>query len=273
MKTAIIIAGDTHINSTVALSPPKVQLDDGGTYHASRGQRWLWDGWLEFIELAKSKTEGYKRAVILNGDLAELDTKRRSNQIITANKATIEHTVREVLDPLMTWTDSLYVIRGTQAHTGKSGWIEEATASDYDHTVKSSKGVYSHYHLRLMVDRVPMDIAHHASMPSLPWTEKNAANKIAAVARIRYLDELKAQPPALMFRSHNHRWSDSYDNYETRAICLPCWSLMTEYAYRIGAENSSSAIGGMIVLCDGNQYTEHKFRHTAKVGRVWALKA
>lgn len=102
MKTAIIAFGDTHINSTVALCTPKVQLDDGGTYHASRGQRWLWDMWLEYIAWAKDMTDGYKRAVLINGDLAELDTKRRSNQIITANKATIQATIRDVLDPLMT---------------------------------------------------------------------------------------------------------------------------------------------------------------------------
>lgn len=271
-KTAIIALGDTHINSTVALAPPKVQLDDGGTFHASRPQRWLWDGWLAFIEWAKAQTVGYRRVVVLNGDLAELDTKRRSNQIITANKATIEHTVREVLDPLMTWTDSLFVIRGTQAHTGKSGWIEEAMASDYDHTVKASEGVYSHYHLRLTADSVKLDIAHHASMPSLPWTEKNAANKIAYLTRSRY-QEMDAPPPDLVLRSHNHRSADSYDNYKTRAICLPCWSLMTEYAYRIGAENSIPDIGGLVILCDGAGYEIEKYRIEPQKGKVWALKA
>ena len=32
----LILLGDTHIGSTVALCKPVVELDDGGTYRASR---------------------------------------------------------------------------------------------------------------------------------------------------------------------------------------------------------------------------------------------
>ena len=180
--------------------------------------------------------------------------------------------VTETIEPLIDWTNSLYVIRGTAAHTGKSAWLEEAVGNDLG-AINSTKDVFSHYHLRFMADRVPMDIAHHANMPALPWTEKNAANKVAALAIWRYLVDLKAQPPALMFRSHNHRWSDSGDNYETRAICLPSWSLMTEFAYRIGAENSQSHIGGAVVLCDGDKNEVYKFRYAPRKGNVWAMKA
>ena len=271
-KTAIIAISDTHSNSTVAVCPPRINLDDGGTYFSSPGQRWLWDKMLEFSDWANELTTGYKRALILNGDAGELDTKRRSNQIITANKATIQNIVFETLEPLMSWVDSDYIIRGTMAHTGKSGWLEEAIAANYDQTVKASKGVYSHYHLRLNVDGVRMDIAHHASMPSLPWTEKNAANKIAYLTRSRYL-EMGAQPPDLVLRSHNHRRADSFDNYKTRALCLPSWSLLTEYAYRIGAENSNSDIGGVVILCDSGKYEVHKFDREPKRGNVWAMKA
>ena len=35
----LLFLGDTHIGSTVALCKPTVDLDDGGTYHASRAQR------------------------------------------------------------------------------------------------------------------------------------------------------------------------------------------------------------------------------------------
>ena len=86
-KTAIIITSDQHIGSTVALCPPRVPLDDGGTYVASPGQRWLWQGWLEFIQYAKDLAQGYKPIAVFNGDLAELDTKRRTNQLINPNKA------------------------------------------------------------------------------------------------------------------------------------------------------------------------------------------
>lgn len=272
MKTAYIEIGDTHTNSTVALCPPKINLDDGGTYHASRFQRWLLEGFQDFTSWAKDMSEGYRRTVDLNGDMGELDTKRRSNQLITPNKATILGMVIEVLSPLVDIADSVFVKRGTPAHTGKSGWLEEAIGKDFG-AVQSKKDVYSHWHLRLLADKVRIDSAHHAAMPSLPWTEKNAANKIAAVAAWRYAIDMKQPLPHLMFRSHNHRWSDSFDNYPIRAICLPCWSLLTEYGYRIGAENGVADIGGAVVLCDGDKYEVHKFRHEPMKGRIWQIQA
>ena len=42
------VTSDLHAGSTVALCPPKVQLDDGGKYEASKAQLWLWECWLDF---------------------------------------------------------------------------------------------------------------------------------------------------------------------------------------------------------------------------------
>ena len=42
------ITSDLHAGSTVAICPPRVQLDDGGEYHASKAQRWLWERWKDF---------------------------------------------------------------------------------------------------------------------------------------------------------------------------------------------------------------------------------
>jgi hypothetical protein len=52
----------------------------------------LLEGFQDFTSWAKDMSEGYRRTVDLNGDMGELDTKRRSNQLITPNKATITPT-------------------------------------------------------------------------------------------------------------------------------------------------------------------------------------
>lgn len=272
MKTAIIEASDLHSNSTVAICPPKVNLDDGGTHHASREQRWMYDGWLDFIAWSKGLTTGYRRVGVLGGDAGELDAKDRSTQLITTNRATVLRIVADVLDPFVGTLDSFYVIRGTEAHSGKAAWLEEAIGKDMG-AINSKQDVYSFHQLRITADRVRLDIAHHASMPSLPWTEKNAANKIASIAMWRYGFDLEQPIPDLVFRSHNHRWSDSFDNHKTRAICMPCWSLLTEHGYRIGAENSKADIGGTVTLCDGGKYEVHKFKLEPMKGRVWKLQA
>jgi hypothetical protein len=48
----LVLTGDLHVNSTVALCPPTVELDDGGTYHHSRTQAWIWNRWIDFWALA-----------------------------------------------------------------------------------------------------------------------------------------------------------------------------------------------------------------------------
>ena len=259
----LICISDLHINSTVALAPPAVHLDDGGTYHASRGQRWLWECWTDFSLRVKALPG--RKVLLICGDLGELDVKRRSNQLITVNKATIQAITLDTLAPLVDAVDSLIVIRGTMAHTGKSQWLEESIARQYDHAVHDKRcDNASWYHFQGEIGGVRIDAAHHASMGSLPWTGPNAANKLAARAMWAYSVDYKQQPPDYVYRAHNHRYADSGSNYECRAILLPCWSLITEFGFRMGHELDLADIGGVI--------NGEVVRYRAKVGRLWTVK-
>ncbi len=262
-KSNIIVISDLHINSTVALCPPRVNLDDGGTYHPSRGQRFLIDAFNDFV-LKVQNLEG-KKTLIINGDVGELDTKRRSNQLITMNKSTILDMVIDTLAPLVDKVDHVIIIRGTVAHTGKSQWLEEALAGQYDHVVvdKTSKAK-SWYHFRGVIGDVRVDAAHHATMGYLPWTAPNSANRVAAMATWLYMVEYKQPPPHLLFRSHNHRCAESNGNYPVRVFFTPAWTLITEYGYRLGRELTIADIGGVI---NGEiiRYRENK-------RRIWAIK-
>ena len=251
-KTALIAVGDLHVNSTVALCTPSMQLDDGGTYRASNTQRALWSAWLDFWqEIADLKVD--RRILVINGDLGELDTKRRSSQLITLNKASVLSMVIDVLEPALVLVDSIIVVRGTMAHTGKSGWLEEALADDLDNTIPS-KTAASWWHFRGKIENVRFDISHHAQMGGLPWTSKNAANKIATIIEYRYAVKMKQPIPHVALRSHNHKRSDSGDNSECLAVCLPCWSSMTEFGHRIGRENDVPHIGGDVFICQNGEF-------------------
>ena len=61
-------------------------------------QRWLYSCYTDFWARVSREATGYRKILILDGDLGELDTKRRSVQLITANKSTILSTVRNVLE-------------------------------------------------------------------------------------------------------------------------------------------------------------------------------
>ncbi len=72
MATTLAVIADTHINSTVGLVRPQINLDDGGTYKASRAQRRLWDYWLEYW---RSAPKADRVIGIFVGDMVEGDVK------------------------------------------------------------------------------------------------------------------------------------------------------------------------------------------------------
>ena len=269
--TLVIACGDLHSNSTVGLCPPRINLDDGGTYGASRVQRWLWSCWLDQVERVKA-IEARRKVLIINGDIGELDTKRRSTQLISSNKAVIQAIVTDTIAPLVDVVTDVVIIRGTMAHTGKGGWLEESIAQDLDHAIRpgKAKSPASWYHMRGVFAGVRFDIAHHVSMGSAPMYEKNAANRASAIALWRYMVDMQQDPPNVLLRSHNHRYADSGGNYKTFAVLLPAWTVKTEFAYRIGAENTIADIGSSLFYCSGGKYVHERLIYKAREERkVW----
>lgn len=245
----VIVVSDMHVNSTVGLCPEFVNLDDGGTYRPSKQQKVLLKGWLDFCEKANDTKDDI--IVILNGDLVEDGNK--GTQTITKNKATIMNMAIDVLSPLIQKAEKVFIIRGTEYHVGNSGELEEAIAKDLTNSVSYKKGVASWWHLRTKIAGVRFDVAHHISMGALPWTEKNAANKLSSILMYQYA-EWGELPPHIALRSHVHRLSDSGLNYPIHSFTLPCWCMATSYVHRIGGSNARPHIGGMIIDCDKGKY-------------------
>lgn len=245
---AVVIVSDTHINSTVGLCKPAINLDDGGTYRISPAQHWLWRTWLRFIDDVSILTKDYRVVVVFNGDIGEVDTKRRTTQLVTVNKATILRMVVETIEPLTDVADAIFVIRGTPAHAGKSSWLEEALARDLNICIKSSKDIYSHYQVKGNIGGVLFDIAHHGRMGQLRHTAKLYAIRLAQETMDKYNDK-GHQPPDIVVRSHHHRRADSGLNWPCFGVFTPGWQAPTEYIYRISGENDSDDVGGDVYLC------------------------
>ncbi len=269
-RTAVIVVSDLHVNSTVAICPPVVNLDDGGTYHASKTQRWLWSCWGDFWARVNKEADGYRKVLVINGDLGELDAKDRSAQVITVNKSTILQMVRDVLVPAE-W-DVLYIVRGTRAHEGKSAWLAESIAADMDKCIPQDTGIHSWWQIRADVHGTKFDIAHHASMGTTPWTRVNSAVKLASKSLWDYAVDRGAKPPDIIVRAHNHIFAEASVN-NTRAYFTPAWCMTTEYGYRIGQENTLANVGGLVFYCAGEHCFTEKYFYTAERERkVWQMK-
>jgi len=190
--------------------------------------------------------------VILNGELAD-DNYHATTQLVTRNPADMVRLAIECLTPMLELQpDAIYVTRGTEAHSGVSGWLDEKIADDIG-ARPSKAGTASHWQLRLSVDDVRVDVAHHppGGGGRLPWTRGNFAPRLAAQALMDAAAR-SVKPPHLYIRGHVHAPADSHDNQPVRAMVLPSWQLTTSYGHRLGG--GVLPVGGVYVLCDKGDY-------------------
>lgn len=273
-KAVVVTVSDMHINSSVALCKPVINLDDGGTYHANRTQRWLWECWNDLWKrLGSMYDDTWRKLLLFNGDMGELDTQRRTIQLITPNKATVTGLVFDTIAPAVDWADKVVVIRGTIAHTGKSAWLEEAIANDISNCYRYSKEApASWWHMRTTIDGVRADIAHHASMSGLPWTRKNSAVRLASKTLWQYKIQRDQPAPQLVIRSHNHICEDVVME-GCHVWYTPSWTTLTEYGYRMGHENDLAHIGAVVAECEDGKESSHKITYEPKgEKKIWAMK-
>lgn len=251
--TLLVVNSDLHCNSTVALCPPVIELDDGGSYRASKVQLHLWRSWTDFWSRIAQMKKDLNADVwsVFNGDTADKDS-HRGTQVITRNEATINNITLCTLDPALAITDLLFFIRGTPAHTGKSSYIEESLAEDLDAYPDDDTGNYSWWELPLTVSGVTFHIAHHRRLTHLPWTHGGAANRLAAQLVYEYADD--PTRPDIAIRSHGHRIDESSLTHPIKVIFTPAWQLKTEFVYRIASE-SLSHIGGLVFTCNKGAYS------------------
>ena len=242
-KLTIAYISDLQTNSTIGICPPVVNLDDGGTYHASRLQKQLWNDHLDFRDRAVSAKGNGELYTIYVGDIHDGDH-HNTSQIITRNPATMQSIAADVIDPIARISDKMFLVRGTEAHVGKSASLEEDIAKDFDFQKNGNKR--SWWQLFAEFRGYTYDIAHHTSMGSTPVGKGNAANKLAVETIFEYANRGR-KPPNYVIRAHVHRHADSYENYITRAIILPCWQYRTAFVHRMGSMSLPS-IGS--VLCE-----------------------
>lgn len=253
MKTLLVVS-DSHSNSIVGLSKPSVNLDDGSEIHASTVRRWLFHTWEDILKQVKNKQRGELYAV-LNGDIIETDAKsRHATELLSANKETAVKQAIEVFEPLFEMCKGVYVVRGTEAHVGEQGQIEEIFAKNFDNTIRDDSGNASRWFLPLEFDGVKMDICHHPRGGSggRPMNSQTGVDRIAADTMFMYANMRRAAPD-LVIRSHLHGYRDSRDAFATRAIITPPMSLLTAYTYRLGITFSND-VGAILIYADNGKY-------------------
>jgi hypothetical protein len=255
----IAVTSDGHTNSRVGLWPRQFTLDDGQIVTQSPGQAWLWEQWLAYWErvaLFKKALPGARVLSVLNGDAVDKN-KHSGYQLATENEDDIIDAAVAVCEPMLAVADEIAVVRGTEAHTGGSGWMEEQLAKEIA-TVKPSDKAASWWWFPVMLGGVYLGFSHHPGTNSMVrWTNGNAANRAAAAAIFEYFGE--TEYPQLITYGHVHHAEDSSDNHPIRAMFLPPFKLSDSYDNR-SRSGRRVTVGGNIYVVSGGKLRVDKVR-------------
>jgi len=280
-KDAVVaVISDMQTGSTVALSPLRWNLLDGGTYRASPGQKIIYRQWVKSAQKVKELRHdgrGTKRLVfVLNGEPIDGHHHDTPQLITTRPKEQIEMSI-SLIDEWLGIAeynpkrgDCIYLVRGTSAH--ERGEYIEQIGRDFDGVVPYRKdtsplvkdGRYHFQKLRRTVNGVLFDFAHHGfTRGSRAWTRSNS---IRYALQSIYFNALENNLPIpdYVIRSHKHYYT--YDDYkgERKTVwgCLtPCWQLKTYFGNMVAANDPLNTIGMIYfdVLKNGNSkpYAEY----------------
>jgi hypothetical protein len=147
----------------------------------------------------------------------------------------------------------VHVIRGTEAHTGGSGYKEELFAKRIQ-AVESQPGRFSSWHLACAWSQVRFDISHHPRTSSyVPQSRDWAAARQATYTVADYHEE-NVSPPDVIVRGHCHYLGRGYHR-DTLCVFLPPWLLTTAFGFRRGAGHRVEPPGGVVFRCQEGAYS------------------
>lgn len=256
----VVVISDMHSGCRFALCPPKVKLDKGGNYEASDVQlilhEWWKQWWDKIVPILTKKEEYY---IVINGDLVDGEHHGSKTQI-SHNLVDQTNVCKKLLEPILRRTacKGLFIVRGTEAHSGKSAEQEEEIAQDLN-SIKDEFGDHSYYELWLQLGRFKslLHFSHHVGTTSSASYESTAVYK-ELVEAYNEAGRFKNTPPDAIIRSHRHRQfqidvASGMDDEQTltgRALSIvtPAWQLKTPFAFKgVMGRSSTPQIGGYVI--------------------------
>lgn len=278
----VVVVADIHAGCQMGLCPPKVALDGGGVYKASKLQLKLYHWWQEFWgDWVPRYTKGEPFAVAFNGDATD-GRHHNSTTQISQNLADQQKIAEILLTPIVAAAEGgFYLIRGTSSHTGESGENEEKLAKSIG-AIPEAHGDALNYArnelwLRLGGPKGTLcHFLHHIGTSSSLGYEATALTKefeqsLVEAARWGY------PAPDFIFRSHRHRHFKT--QVATRNVygigeITPAWQLKTPFVWKIaGARLTTPQCGGVLARKgDREHYSVAKVWNVERTPEVIAME-
>jgi hypothetical protein len=250
MTTIFWHVADWHVNNKMGVRIPNMILDEEEKSSASPGQRFLWRSLLDQQQIILKKKRQYKAKEVwagLGGDMGELDTKHRTDELHSHNESTVLEMIVNTLKPVTDISKHLFVAKGTDAHVG---YIEELLANDLETEIHpDTTKRYGHKWL-INCGGINIMFQHHGSLGRLKWTKANALNKKAVNLMLQYGKKC----PDIFIQAHNHRFATCDNSYPVLVIAAPCMKLPGDFEARIDVDDAD--YGGLYFVCDRGKILE-----------------
>jgi len=248
--TILAITADWHVNDKVALSPPTFRKEESGGELASPFQLAIWSAWKEYWQLIADYKSRLSATVygLAVGDLGDYNRHSKA-QLTSPLKTDVHNALLDVLEPTKPTVDAWFFCRGTEAHTGASGEVEEWLAKDTTNAIHSFGGTASWWIWKATIQGVRIHATHHP-----PSGTKLAGHRGDAVSRsCRYLaeecDAVGAPKPHLAFWAHRHWYAPGW-NLDIHGYSIPSWKGLGSFGRKIGIAHPSP-VGGLICIIPG----------------------
>ena len=267
-----ICISDIHAGCQLGLCPVKgVRLDEGGSYQPSAIQRMIYGHWREFWDKwVPSATKGEPYGIIVNGDTID-GVHHGSTHQISQNLQDQANIAYELLAPEVERAEGrLYMIRGTEAHVGKSGVQEEALATRLG-AIPNEQGQRARYELWKRIGLGLVHCLHHIGATGSQAYEATAVHK-ELVEAFTESGRWNERPPDIIVRSHRHRLIRTEVPTHRRvaiAVVTPGWQAKTPFAWKIaGARQSLPQFGGILIRHGDEDLFVRSFVRTISRSRV-----
>lgn len=174
----VLVISDTHVGSKLAILHAPVITDEGGEYHPSPLQKQLFQFWQHiFHEWLPEATKGEPFAIIHNGDVID-GSHHGTTTVITNNLHDQCLFAYDLLKPVVAQANGMFfMVRGTEAHSGKSAQEEENLARQLE-AIPNEHGRYCRYDLWLRLgQRFLIHAMHHIGSTGSNAYEATAIHK------------------------------------------------------------------------------------------------
>lgn len=254
---------------------------NGADHKPNKIQRWLFKVWKDsFLPDIERLLDEYKPDYIhLSelGDLGELDYKNRNREEIWTTKDTdIVENHAKLLEPLFNMVDSVHVVRGTKAHIGEDGGIDEKIAMDCDKIIPTDdkksddKFVCAGWYAEFTLSGVHFEIAHHGRNRT-KWTDINGLISLGNEILLKRTKNGQKAPDVIS-RGHFHYGAQTPLDIKPLVIAVPSWQLPNTFVHRIDPTTETPHVGGHIVIVrDGKIVHSERLRYFSERNKIKCL--